>query len=177
MEIKGMDIEDISDKVAKRAIARLGIEAQKHAQNTINSFTDSKGHSQGVDSGAFRDGVKVEPINDGFGFRMSDSVPYGKYHEFGTEPRWVPFFDESGSLTDLGNWAMRKFSAGGSFQVKGKKGKGLKNPSRASREEVLRRRGGITVSLDEMAPFRKALIYLKSIETKVFKEEMINVRK
>ena len=172
-----MDIEDISDQVAKRAIARLGIEAQKHAQNTINSFTDSKGYSQGVDSGAFRDGIKIELINDGFGFRMSDSVPHGKYHEFGTMPHWVPFFDESGSLTDLGEWAMRKFSSGGALQVKGKRGKGLKNPSRVSREEALRRMGGMTVSLDEMAPFRKALIYLKSIETKVFKEEMENVRK
>ena len=177
MEIKGMDIEDISDQVAKRAIARLGIEAQKHAQNTINSFTDSKGHSQGVDSGAFRDGIKVEPINNGLGFKMSDSVPYGKYHEFGTIPHWVPFFDKSGSLTDLGKWAMRKFSPKGTFRVKGKKGKGLKNPSRVSKEEVLRKMGGMTVSLDEMAPFRKALIYLKSIETRVFKEEISNVRK
>lgn len=176
MEIEYIDIKDISDQVAKQAITRLGIEAQKHAQNTINTFSDNKGYSQGVDSGAFRDGVKIESINDGFGFRMSDSISYGKYHEFGTIPHWVPFFDRSGSLTDLGEWAMRKFSPKGTFQVKGKKG-GLKNPSRVSKEEVLKKMGGMIVSLDEMAPFRKALIYLKSIETRVFKEEMNNVRK
>lgn len=172
MNIKGMDVKGIQDKVIKKAVTRLGIEAQKHAMDTINTFQNAKGRSQGVDSGAFRDSIHVISINDGFGFKMVDGVPYGIYHEYGAEPHWLPFFNEDGTMTGLGEWAMRKFDLEGAFTVPGKRTKALKNPSRNQREEVLKKMGGIVVSLDEMAPFRKAVAYIKSIETKVFKEEM-----
>lgn len=166
-------IEDFENNqvVVKRSMTRIGIEAEKIAKRIVNTFIDSKGHSQGVDSGAFRDGIRSSPIE--FGFVLSDSVPYGIYHEYGTEPHWLPFFDDAGALTGLGKWAMRHFSDVGedTLSVTGKRGKALKNPSRASREEKLKKLGGITVSLDEMAPFRSALIEAEEIAPKIFREE------
>lgn len=166
----------IFDGSIERAVEKLGIKAQAHAQSTVDTFTNSKGHSQGVGSGVFRDSIKSRVVMGGRAFKLSDGVPYGIYHEYGTEPHWVPFFDkDTGEITSLGEWAMVNFK-NLRYEVSGKKGKPLKRPSRASREELLRKKGGIVVSLDEMAPFRKALEHTKIIAGEVFIEEFENVR-
>jgi hypothetical protein len=161
------------EETIRRGMQRIGVMAEEYAKAIINTFKKAKGTSQGVDSGSFRDGIRSESIEDGFGFRVHDSVPYGIYHEFGTEKHWLPFFDEGGELTGLGDWAQRHFDEIG-FEVKGKRGKALKRPSRNQKIDVLKQIGGMMVSLDEMAPFRKAAEYANSIAAKVMKEEMAN---
>jgi len=153
------------------SMGRLGIESEADAKNTINTFVSSKGHKQGVNSGLFRDSVHSTPIEDGYGFRLNDGVPYGIYHEFGTQEHFVPFVDASGSLTALGKWAVLHFDDLG-FSVIGTSGKKLKRPSRQSREDAVKSRGGMKVSLDEMAPFRKALEHAQNIAPDIFKEEL-----
>lgn len=143
------------DDVAQ-AMGETGVFVEKTAKHRVNTFKDRKGHQQGVDSGDFRDGIHASEKYDGYGFSVADSVDYGIYHEFGTERHFVPFFDESGTLTSLGQWAMRHFDKL-DFEVIGKSGKALKKPNRASREEVLKKRKGIMVQLDEMAPLRTSL--------------------
>lgn len=163
-----------SDVAAERAMRRTGQIASMSAKRTINRFIDAKGHPQGVDSGAFRDGIRSKPLTGkDIGFVLRDSVPYGIYHEYGTEPHWLPFFDDAGGLTGLGKWAMRHFEPSEKtvLFVKGKRGKALKKPSRVSREEKLKKLGGIMVSLDEMAPFRSAVIEAQAAAPKIFKEE------
>lgn len=155
----------------KRSMRRIGLKAETHAKDTINTFKKESGHGQGVDSGAFRDGVRSEEIAGGFGFRVHDSVDYGIYHEFGTEKHWLPFFDDTGSLTGLGDWALRHFAEIG-FEVKGKRGKALKAPKRSQKLDTLKTIGGMKVSLDEMAPFRKANAYAQKIASEVFREEL-----
>jgi len=152
------------------SMERLGFEAEFDAKDTINTFVKSSGHSQGVQSGQFRDGVHSDVIEGGYGFALRDSVDYGIFHEFGTEEHWVPFVDYGGSLTSLGKWAVLHFEDLG-FEVIGVSGKKLKKPSRKSREEIVIARGGMSVSLDEMAPFRKALEHVQRISPKIFKEE------
>jgi hypothetical protein len=144
---------------------------ERRAKDIVNTFIGKDGNPQGVDSGNFRDGIQTEVTDSGFGFRGFDTVPYGIYHEFGTKKHWMPFFDESGNLTGLGRWAMRHFDSLG-FTVTGKRGKSLKNPSRASREEVLKAKRGIMVSLDEMAPFRTSIDECVGEATRLFKEKL-----
>lgn len=155
---------------AKKAMYRAGTETETSAKDIINNFRNEKGHLQGIDSGGFRDTIHVEEIDDGFGFSVKDAVPYGIFHEFGTVKHFVPFFDKNGNITSLGQWAMRHF-ADLSFTVEGKRGKPLKKPSVKSREEVLKTKGGLTVSLDEMAPFRTALSITDSNIDQIFREE------
>ena len=154
----------------KKAMYRAGVETETGAKEIINSFKNAKGHTQGVDSAGFRDSVHNNEIEDGFGFKVKDAVPYGIYHEFGTVKHFVPFFDKSGQITSLGQWAIRHFDDL-KFTVEGKRGKPLKKPSRKSREEVLRSKGGLTVSLDEMAPFRTSLARTNVNIDNIFKEE------
>lgn len=148
-------------QIIKDGIETLGIEGAKNAQDTISNFTNSKGHSQGVDTGHFVNSIHSKPILDGKGFKISDGVDYGIYHEFGTIRHWVPFFDASGNITGLGVWALH------TLDFESEVGKG---GTRKSKEEILKQRGGMMVSLDEMAPFRKALEYVKSIVHQTFKE-------
>ena len=154
----------------QKSMGRLGIESEVDAKETIDTFTKSSGHSQGVNSGLFRDGVHSTVIEDGYGFKLNDSVPYGIYHEFGTELHFVPFVDAAGSLTSLGKWAILHFDDLG-FEAIGKSGRALKRPSRKTREEIVISKGGMMVSLDEMAPFRKALEHAQNISPTVFREE------
>lgn len=159
-----------SQQKIQNSMKRLGIETSVYAKEIIDTFINASGHSQGVDSGLFRDGVHSTVIDGGYGFKVNDSVPYGIYHEFGTEEHFVPFVDEAGSLTNLGKWAVRHFTDIG-FEAIGTSGKKLKRPSRKTREEIIIDRGGMIVSLDEMAPFRKALDYAHTISPTVFREE------
>lgn len=153
-----------------KSMGRLGIESEVDAKETINTFTKSSGHKQGVNSGLFRDGVHSTVIEGGYGFRLNDSVEYGIFHEFGTELHFVPFVDAAGSLTSLGKWAILHFGDLG-FEAIGKSGRALKRPSRKTREEIIISKGGMMVSLDEMAPFRKALEHAQTISSTVFREE------
>lgn len=159
-----------SQKHIIKSMGRLGIESEVDAKETIDTFVNSKGNQQGVNSGMFRDGVNSTVIESGYGFKLNDSVPYGIYHEFGTELHFVPFVDAAGSLTSLGKWAILHFDDLG-YEAIGKSGKKLKRPSRATREEIVISKGGMMVSLDEMAPFRKALEHAQNISPAVFKEE------
>jgi hypothetical protein len=162
------------EETIKRSMQKIGILAESYAKEIINTFKKAKGTGQGVDRGSFRDGIRSEPIEDGFGFRVHDSVPYGIYHEFGTEKHWLPFFEEGGGqFTSLGDWAYRHFGEIG-FEVIGKRGKALKAPARMQKIQVLEGIGGMMVSLDEMAPFRKSSEYANSIAAQVFREEMEN---
>lgn len=178
-----LDIEDLLDNIdlaeveieksAARAMKRLGIEAERHAKETIAKFINSSGREQGVDTGHFVASIRTTMILGGKGFILADGVPYGIYHEFGTIKHWVPFFDVSGNITSLGEWALRHFDfqEDSTFKIIGKSGKPLKKPSRLSRIDKLKAMGGIKVSLDEMAPFRKAIEYIDSIRDDVFREE------
>ena len=159
-----------AQKHIQDAMKQLGVDAEIHAKERINTFKNSTGHGQGVDSGLFRDGVHSTVIDGGYGFKVNDSVPYGIYHEFGTEEHFVPFVDEGGNFTSLGKWAIKNFTDIG-FKVIESTGKIRKRPSRLSREEVIIKMGGMMVSLDEMAPFRIALDYVQTIAPRVFSEE------
>lgn len=159
-----------SQEHIQKSMGRLGIESEVDAKETIDTFVKSSGHQQGVNSGLFRDGVHSTVIEGGYGFRLNDSVPYGIYHEFGTELHFVPFADSAGSLTSLGKWAILHFDDLG-FEAIGQSGRALKQPSRKTREEIVIAKGGMMVSLDEMAPFRKALEHAQTISPTVFREE------
>jgi len=159
-----------SQQKIQSSMKRLGIETSVYAKEIINTFINASGHSQGVDSGLFRDGVHSTEIDGGYGFKVNDSVPYGIYHEFGTEEHFVPFVDKEGNFTSLGKWAIKNFTDIG-FNVIESTGKIRKRPSRLSREEVILKMGGMMVSLDEMAPFRKALDYAHTISPTIFREE------
>lgn len=159
-----------SQEHIQKSMGRLGIESEVNAKETIDTFVKSSGHKQGVNSGLFRDGVHSTVIEAGYGFRLNDSVPYGIYHEFGTEKHFVPFADAAGSLTSLGKWAILHFDDLG-FEAIGTSGRALKQPSRKTREEIVISKGGMMVSLDEMAPFRKALEHAQNISPTVFREE------
>lgn len=169
--------DDINDAI-KDGFAELGDIMAIFAQDTISSFVNSKGNSQGVDSGDFVASIHATPINGGFGVKVSDGVDYGIHHEFGTVSHWVPFFDRSGNITSLGVWALKHFdiTPGSIFRVMGKKGKALKAPSVKSREDVLRDMGGISVKLDEIAPFRKALGHGKRIYINIFEEHINGIK-
>lgn len=170
----GKEIDASTWKAQKHiqdAMKELGISAEIHAKDTIDTFVDSSGNKQGVNSGLFRDSVHSTIINSGYGFKVSDGVPYGIYHEFGTEKHFVPFVDEGGSLTSLGKWAILHFDEIG-FEVAGVRGKKLKRPSRKSREELIIAKGGMLVSLDEMAPFRKALNNAEYLAAATFRLEL-----
>lgn len=178
MEVSlNLDIEDLLDNIdifgdkieedSIRAMKRLSIEAEREAKETVAKFINKKGNEQGVDTGHFVASIKSKIILGGKGFILGDGVPYGIYHEFGTIKHWVPFFDASGNITSLGEWALRNLD----LEVIGKSGKALKRPSRQSKKDKLKSMGGITVSLDEMAPFRKAIMHIDSIKEDVFREE------
>ena len=157
-----------NEDMAERAMTKLGIEAEKHAKTTINTFHKSTGTKQGVHTGAFRDSVRSYATPKGF--VLKDGVPYGIYHEFGTEKHFVPFVDGMGNLTSLGQWAVLNFEL---------LGFGAQAERRATREEIVKSKGGMMVSLEEMSPFRKALVHVKDIARQVLSEELenANVRK
>jgi len=151
----------MSDEQITKAMHRLGIEAETHIKDTINTFVRSDtGRKQGVHTGAFRDSVRVTRY-DKKGFEVSDGVPYGIYHEFGTEKHFVPFADKQGNLTPLGQWAVLNFQL---------LGFGSQSKRRSTREEIVKSKGGMMVSLDEMAPFRKAIKHIEQVYPKIFKE-------
>lgn len=162
--------KDIDTKVIKKGFRKAAVDGTEHIKNTISNFKNERGHQQGVDTGHFVASIDTDVIENGFGFEIFDGVPYGVRHEFGTVRRWLPFFDENENLTALGKWALRNFSEIGFF-VPGKRVKRLKTPSRDQREEVLRKKKGINVKLDEMAPFRKCIVYLETHLPEVIKEE------
>ena len=154
----------------QKSMGRLGIESEVDAKETIDTFMGSKGRKQGVDTGLFRDTIHSDVIDSGYGFILKDAVEYGIHHEYGTEEHEEPLVDENGDLTSLGKWAVRHFDVLG-YKAIGKSGKKLKKPSRKSREDVVKARGTMMVSLDEMAPFRKALEHVQNIKGEIFKEE------
>lgn len=162
-DFKGLEnnIDEFLDmKQIQQAMTEIGIEAESHAKNTINTFTNHKGNQQGVDSGAFRDGVRSEPLQDEIGFVMRDGVEYGIFHEYGTAAHFQPFFDKGGTITGLGKWALRRFDELGFGKNTGK---------REDKITVLRKKGGFMVQLDEMAPFRKSLAYALREAPNIFK--------
>lgn len=164
--LKGID-EFPLDPIVRRSMKEIGVKTETHIKNTINTFTNEKGHKQGVDSGAFRDSVHVVMLDGGYVFKVQDGVPYGYWHETGTKPHWVPFFTKTGSLTALGQWAIRHFSDIG-FQAVGKGGKPLKRPARDLKIEVLKRKRGMRVKLSKMQAFEKGLKNAKVIGPEIF---------
>lgn len=159
-----------NENVVKTSMRRASVEGTGNIKETISNFKDSKGDSQGFDTGHFVASIDTDLIEDGLGFEIFDGVPYGIFHEMGTVKHWVPFFDSSGNMTELGKWAYRNFLDIGA-EATGARGKKLKRPTKKSKEEALRQRGGMSVQLDEMAPFRKGLIFLNQRVPEIFKEE------
>jgi hypothetical protein len=84
-------LDNISD-----IIEAIGWEVVAYAQQIVP-----------VDRGDLSAGIKCE-MTDPLSFRVSDSVDYGIYWEFGTIKHWLPFVDRNGDLTDLGRWAIRQ---------------------------------------------------------------------
>ena len=181
LEVK-MNIEEIMGSLdaipmepfIKKSMKRVGIETQKNVKEIINTFIGQKGHKQGVDTGSFRDSIHLMMFANGYAFRLADGVPYGIWHETGTKSHWVPFFDKSGNLTSLGQWAIRHFSDIG-FKVVGKRGKALKRPSHDQRLEVLKKKRGMRVSLSKMQPFEKSLQHANKISPKVFEDTFSDI--
>lgn len=159
-------INAVLDKTIKDSLYDISLEIAKEAQRIIETFVNSKGHDVGVDTGAFINGIFNEVLDEGYGFRVADTVEYGIYHEFGTEGHWLPFFDRSGEITSLGLWALRNFDNLTFTQQTENFKSGLK---RKDRTEILKQIGGITIQLDKMAPFRQALAYGKSIKEEIFR--------
>ena len=145
--VKQFSEKEIKKKI-KRSVKIMANECELSAKETISS--------NAVDSGRFLNSVFTETWEDGdeIGFTMYDGVDYGIYHEFGTIRHWLPFYyygDTSKPV--LADWGHRVL--------------GL------SEEEMLKM-GGMMVELDELMPFRKALIHVEGkaqdIFDKVFKK-------
>ena len=133
-------------KKIKRAVATMANECELSAKETISSGA--------VDSGRFLNSIVTETWekDDEMGFTMRDGVNYGIYHEFGVlQPHWVPFFYRGDtSKPVLADWGRRVL--------------GL------SDQEMLDM-GGIMVQLDELMPFRKALLDVENKAQDIFNEE------
>jgi len=171
-------IDKIDDKIysaLEDSMDALGLEVAEVAKDIVINYVNSKGHNVGVDTGEFANGIQHEVIDDGLGFRVFDTVPYGIYHEFGTVAYFVPFFTRDGEITSLGRWALRNFGYLNN-PVIGKSGKPLKRPSRSDRMSKLKEMGGIVVELDEMAPFRTAIAIVDTRKEKIIREKFANVK-
>ena len=132
-------------KKIKRCVATIANECELSAKETISSGA--------VDSGRFLNSVFTETWekDDEMGFTMYDGVDYGIYHEYGTIRHWLPFFyygDTSKPV--LADWGRRVL--------------GL------SDEEMLKQ-GGMMVELDELMPFRKALLEIENKVQDIFNME------
>lgn len=166
------NVDKIDDKIyafLEDGMNELGLEVAETAKRIVTEYINDRGHSVGVDTGEFVNGIYHEVIKDGLGFRVADTVPYGIYHEFGTEAHFVSFFTRDGELTSLGKWALRNFSNLNN-PVLGKNGKPLKKPKRDDRMTKLKEMGGIIVELDEMAPFRTAIAIVDTKKQEILKE-------
>lgn len=135
----------------------------------ISNFIDSDGHRQGVDTGTFINSIHLEELGEVIA--VMDGVDYGIYHEYGTEEHWLPLMDSSGNLTPLGEWAYRKFDDLG-WEPIGKRGKSIKNKTMSGKMEAIKRRGWLRVSLDEMAPFRTAQIYMDGKKQEIVRKHI-----
>jgi hypothetical protein len=89
-----------------------------------------------VDTGVLLNSIYTELTENGF-IGIS-SVNYMKYIEFGTEPHFVPWYDESGKPV-LAGWGKRVLKL---------------------TPEEMKKMGGIVVSNEELAPMRRALAKL-----------------
>lgn len=159
-------IDEVLDKTIKDSMYDISLAIAKKAQEIIETFVNKKGHNVGVDTGEFINGIFNELTDDGYGWKVADTVEYGIWHEFGTEGHWLPFFDRNGEITSLGLWALRNFNEL-TFTTERDDFKPRKR--RKGREEILREIGGITVQLDKMAPFRQALAYGESVKGDIFR--------
>lgn len=167
------DLDQMEEEVeglVLRGMQKLGDYTVDDIRHTIETFVCDRGHPQGVDTGHFVNSIHNRKTQKGYGFKITDGVFYGIYFEYGTRPRWMPFYDRSGNITALGEWAVRKFHEIG-FKVMGKRGKPLKKPKRAQKEDVLREIKGMVVQLGEMMPFRKGLDFATKNYPRIFEEE------
>ena len=133
------------DKKIKRAVKKMGMETERKAKLIVSR--------KSVDTGRFLNSIWSETWEDGdtMGFTVYDGVDYGIYHEYGTIKHWLPFFyygDTSKPV--LADWGRRVL--------------GL------SDEEMLAM-GGIEVEIDEIMPFRKALLFVENKAQKMFDKE------
>lgn len=131
-------------KKIKRSMETMALEWEAEAKRIISSNK--------VDTGLLLNSIHYEMF-DGkeIGFTGFDGVDYGKYIEFGTIKHWVPFFyygDTSKPV--LANWGRRVL--------------GLD-------DETMLAMGGLEVELDELMPFRKALIHASDRAQKIFDKE------
>lgn len=143
--LEGMSEKDIKKKV-KRSVEAIAMEWEAEAKRIV--VADNK-----IDTGQFLNSIHHEMFEEGedIGFMGYDGVDYGKYIEFGVTKHWVPFFYKGDtSKPVLAPWGHRVL--------------GL------SEEEMLDM-GGIQVELDELMPFRKALIHVEDVAQEMFNEE------
>ena len=92
--------------------------------------------NEAMDTGDFLNSIYTEIGANGF--VGGSSVDYAKYWEFGTEPHFVPFYDQTGNPV-LAEWGRRVLKL---------------------TPEEMRKMGGITVSTPELAPMRRSLAKL-----------------
>lgn len=140
---KQFDEKEIKEKI-KRSMETMAIEWETEAKRIVSSNK--------VDTGLFLNSIHYEMFDgEEIGFKGYDGVNYGKFIEFGVLKHWVPFFYyDDISKPVLAPWAKRVL--------------GLDN-------ETMLAMGGIEVELDELMPFRKALIHIENKAKEIFSEE------
>jgi len=135
--------EEMKEKI-KRSMEAMAIEWEGEAKRIVSDNS--------VDTGDFLNSIHYEMLDgEEIGFVGYDGVSYGKYWEFGTISHWLPFFwygDTSKPV--LADWGRRVL--------------------KLSDQEMLDM-GGITVELDELMPFRKALTFVEAQAGDIFREE------
>ena len=130
VEVKSTVISplELGDMKRKEFIARKAMEWTASVKEIIRTGA--------VDTGVFLNSVYTEiGVN---GFVGGSSVDYAKYWEFGAEPHFVPFYDETGNPI-LADWGRRVLKLS---------------------PEEMRKMGGIVVETPELAPMRRSLAKL-----------------
>ena len=140
---KQFDEKEIKAKI-RRSMETMALEWECEAKSIVSSNK--------VDTGLFLNSIHYEMFDgEEIGFKGYDGVEYGKYIEFGVLKHWVPFFYYGDvSKPVLANWGRRVLHLD---------------------DETMLKMGGMEVELDELMPFRRALIYAGDKAQEIFANE------
>ena len=149
MELKidftGIEKEFSEKEMIKKIERSMETMAQEWEMEAKTIVSNNK-----VDTGQFLNSIHYEMLKgEEIGFIGYDGVEHGVYIEFGTIKHFVPFYDKNGEPV-LANWAKRVLNM--------------------SKEEM-EKQGGMMVELDELMPFRKALIHIENKAQDIFNNE------
>lgn len=138
------DEKEIKKKI-KRSMETMALEWEAEAKRIISDAGK-------VDVGQFINSIHYEMFDEEeIGFTGYDGVSYGKFHEYGVLKHWVPFFyygDTSKPI--LADWGRRVLNLD---------------------DETMLAMGGLEVELDELMPFRKALLSVEGKTREIFEKE------